>query len=355
MLDALTGHLAALRRHEPARLQAWLGRVGSGRTVLAHEAAKRAAHDGWAPAIVSVTRGGRLEHDLARGAAAAILHHGRRHPDEPVLADLLGVVRAYADAHELELPLEVPAAEISWPGTRYADAGVLLERLADGMEGIDAGILLLLDNVDGADAAARHDVLTAAAELTGAGRALAMVVTGLPGAVPPELVETRVIGPLTPPEVFDAVAWPAAELGVEVSHETIAAIGRRTSGHPFFVQAFAREAWITAAGKAITPDDVAAVALPVERALKASFFAPVLDGLSPTELRFVRAVADAAPHPTFTDVANRLGDPVRFDPATSRLAPIRDELLERGVLSSPDGESLEFALPFFEQYVHVTD
>lgn len=355
VLDALSAQLVALRQREPGRVQAWLGQVGSGRTVLAHEAAKRAASDGWAPAIVSVGHGGRLEHDVARGMAAAVLHHGRRHPDETVLAGLLGVVRAYAEAHDMDLPLELAAAEISWPGTRHADVGVLMERLADGMERVGAGVLLVLDNVDGADADARRDVLTAAAELMAGGRALALVVTGLPGSVPPELAQIRPIGPLSPPELFDAVAWPAAEKGVQVGHEAIAAIGRRTSGHPFFVQAFAREAWLTAVGTAITPDDVAAVALPVERALKRSFFAPVLDGLSPTELRFVRAVADAAPAATFAEVARRLGDPVRFDPATSRLAPVRDELLARGVLSSPDGELLEFALPYFEQYVHVVD
>lgn len=355
VLDVLGDHLDAVHAGTGARVQAWTGRVGSGRTVLAHEAAKRAAQQGWAPAIVTVQRGTALEHDLARGAAAALLHRGRRHPEEHLLGELLGVVRSYAEAHGLELPLEPAAADISWSGERYADAGMMLERLATALRGVGAGLFLVFDDLDHAEPAARRDLLTAAAELTGAGSAFSMVASALPGSLPDELVVTTAIGPLTPPELFDAVSWPAAELGVEVAHDTIAAIGRRTAGHPYFVQAFAREAWITAAGQRITPDDVAAVALPVERALKASFFAPVLDGLSPAEVRFVRAVADAGSAPTFAEVANRLGDPVRFDPATSRLAPVRDELLARGVLCRLEGDRLQFALPLFERYVHTAD
>ena len=104
----------------------------------------------------------------------------------------------------------------------------------------------------------------------------------------------------------------------------------------------------------MTPDDVAAVTLPVERDLKQTFFAPVLDTLDPSERRFLRALAEEGTEAPFADVARRLGDPVRFDPATSRLAPTRDALLRRGVVFERDGR-LGFALPYFERYLHATD
>jgi len=355
LLDALGDRIAALQRGEPARPLAWLGRVGEGRTAVLHEAAKRAAAQGWAPAIATVTREVPLEHELARGIAAAVLHHGRKHPDEPKLVELLGVARAYAAAHDLDLPLEAPMAEISWPGTRLGDAGALFERVADGLRSIGSGCFLALDDADHADREVCRDVIAAAGQLAGAGRAFLLVVTGLPGTMPAELTEQTVLGPLTPPDVLDALSWPAAERGIEIRHDTVAAIGRRTQGHPYFVQAFAKAAWAHSDQHRVTPDDITAVALDVERDLRASFFAPVLDGLSSSELRFVRAVADAGRRATFAEVANRLGDPVRFDPATSRLAPIRDDLLARGVLYVGEGEVLEFALPYLERYVRTTD
>ena len=108
-------------------------------------------------------------------------------------------------------------------------------------------------------------------------------------------------------------------------------------------------------GRRITPELIGEVALTVERELRSSFFAPVLDGLTAAELRFVRAVGDAGEREDFGEIARRLGDAVRFDPATSRLAPIRDALVERGVLYTDDGGRLRFALPLFERYIRSTD
>ncbi|MEZ5255598.1 MAG: hypothetical protein R2705_01485 [Ilumatobacteraceae bacterium] len=66
---------------------------------------------------------------------------------------------------------------------------------------------------------------------------------GLPGTVPASFANLAELGPLTPPEVHEALAAPAEPLGVHIPPETVAAIGRRTGGHPYFVQAFAAAAW----------------------------------------------------------------------------------------------------------------
>jgi hypothetical protein len=355
LLDALGDSLGALHRAEPARPLAWLGRVGVGRTALLHEAARRASAQGWAAAVITIVRDSPIEHELARGVAAALVHYGRRHADEPKLVELLGVARAYAAAHDLDLPIEAPMPEISWPGSRRSDAGALLERVADGLRAIGSGCFLAIDDLDHAPLDARLDIVGAVTQLAGAGRSVLVAVTGLPGTVPDSLARCHELATLSPPEVLDALAGPAAEHRVEVGHETVAAIGRRTGGHPYFVQAFARAAWLDADGPALTPELIAAVALRVERELRSSFFAPVLDGLSPAELRFVRAVADAEENEGFAEIARRLGDAVRFDPATSRLAPVLAGLVDRGVLYTDGDDRLRFALPYFERYVHSTD
>ncbi len=353
ILAALDDSIAALSRSESTTCTGWLGRVGSGRTSLLHEAARTAARHGWAAAVVGLDGTEPIEHELARGVAAAIVRLGRRHPDEPKLVELLGVARAYASANGLDLPIETPMPEISWPGNRTSDAGALFERVADGLASIGAGCFLAVDDLDRSPDGA--EILAAAAQLASAGRRFLMAVTGLPGTIDVRLAEIGSVGPLSPPEVHEALAAPAAELGVTIGPDTIAAIGRRTDGHPLFVQAFARAAWNVAEDDRITPDDVAAVTMGVERELRASYFSPVLDGLTSTELRFVRAVADADQRDDFVAIARRLGDAVRFDPATSRLAPIRDALVDRRVLFTDAGGELCFALPYLERYVRTTD
>ncbi|MEZ5255599.1 MAG: hypothetical protein R2705_01490 [Ilumatobacteraceae bacterium] len=81
----------------------------------------------------------------------------------------------------------------------------------------------------------------------------------------------------------------------------------------------------------------------------------MLDTLDPSERRFLRALAEEGPRCCSVDVARRLGDPVRFDPATSRLAPTRDASLRRGVVFERDGRPGFALAAYFERHLHATD
>ncbi len=354
-LAAIDVAIERLGDGQPARTIGWIGLRGSGRTAIGHEAAKRAARLGWAPAIVSVERGGRLEHDLARGVAAALLHHRRRHPAEERIGEMLGAARAYAGHHGLDLPVDGPDAEISWPGTTLADAGALLERIADGLRSIGAGCLLVFDDVELADPTVFAALFGAAALIAGAGKPALLAATALPGSVRLDTLDLHPLGALGPADVDEALTGPAARQGVSIGRDTVAAIGRRTDGHPLFVQAFAAHAWQRLDGPDLLPEHVADAAFDAEQDLRATFFSPVLDGLTPAELRFARALADEGGAATFDQIARRLGDPVRFDPATSRLAPVRDALLRDRVLIDTGDGLLRLAVPYLERYLRVAD
>ena len=114
-----------------------------------------------------------------------------------------------------------------------------------------------------------------------------------------------------------------------------------------------RAAWEAATGPIITPDDVEAGSHAAEVAMMTEFFGPVLDELSPPERRFLRAMADVGANPTFALMSRRLGDTDRFDRSRSSLAQIRDALLDRRVIYQV-GDTLHYALPYFERYVRAT-
>ena len=318
---------------------------------MAHEAARHAAAEKWAPAVVTVEPGTPIEHALARGLAASVLRRLRRHPGDDHLTQALGVIRSYGLAHDLELPIEATQLEVSWPGSRYADAGALFEKVADAMRTRRSGTFLALDDAGRLPREHVADVLRAAGEISGAGKAFELVVTGLPGTIPPGAPRFAELRSLTPPEVLDALAWPAAELGVELRHDTVAAIGRRTGGHPYYVQSFAEAAWQVADNGRITPSDIAHVAWDVEQRLGTTVFAPAVAGLGPGELAFAETVARLRGEATFAAVATALGDASAVDPDASALAPIRDRLLHDEVLFVGQSGVLEFVVPYLDRYL----
>lgn len=346
-LDALGTALDALAAGRAARPQIWLGRLGTGRSALAHEAARRAARRGWAVAVVSVEAGGRLEHDLARGVAAALLRLQRRLPGEGRLAELLGVARAYAGQHLLELPVEGPAAEVSWPGTTLADAGALLERVADALGSIGSGCLLAFDDLDLADRSTVADVLSAGALLAGAAKPVVICATGLPGTIPLTGCEMSRIGALDPPAVLDALAGPAVELGVVVGRDTVAAIGRRTGGYPLYVQSFAAHAWRWLDGPALLPAHVDAGASGAEAELRAQVFEPALAGCDDAGRAVCHVLAGMGGRATWDRIVEAAAQQVGRDD----LEGTRDALLAGRVLVTDDDGQLAFAIPYLERYL----
>ncbi len=302
-------------------------------------------------AVISAAPGVRLEHDLARGVAAALLRLQQRLPGEVRLAELLGVTRAYAGQHLLELPVDGPPAEVSWPGSTLADAGALLERVADGLGVIGSGCLLVFDDLDVADRSAAADVLAAGGLLAGAAKPLVMCATGLPGAVPTTGCDVSAIGALDPPAVLDALAGPAVELGVVVGRDTVAAIGRRTGGYPLYVQSFAAHAWARLDGAALLPTHVAAGAATAEAELRAEVFEPALAGCGGPRLAFCRALARLGGRGTVEQVATELAASTGGTSAAGDVVASSDALLDARVLCTDDAEHLAFAVPLLERYV----
>jgi hypothetical protein len=81
-------------------------------------------------------------------------------------------------------------------------------------------------------------------------------------------------------------------------------------------------------------------------ALDAGFFGVRFDRLSPTEKRYLRAMAALGPGPHRSgDVARVLGRKVES------LAPLRSRLISKGMVWSPGHGDTAFTVPLFDEFM----
>ena len=154
------------------------------------------------------------------------------------------------------------------------------------------------------------------------------------------------MGPLPDAAAREAIAAPAARSGVKFTKPALDEILRQTQGYPYFLQEWGKHSWTCAKQ---SPIDLADVQVATQQALAdldASFFRVRLDRLSPSEKRYLRAMAELGPGPHRSgDIAQMLGREVQT------VAPIRAKLIEKGMVYSPSHGDTGFTVPLFDAFM----
>ena len=160
------------------------------------------------------------------------------------------------------------------------------------------------------------------------------------------LFEFPEIGPLTPEDARLAIAKPENDQGVEIEADALDAIISQTQCYPYFLQEWGKHVWDVAEAPPITASNVQVASKHAISALDESFFLVRFDRLTPSEKRYVRAMAQlgAGPHRS-GDIANEL------DRAVSSLAPTRSQLINKGMIWSPRHGDTAFTVPMFDDFM----
>ena len=155
------------------------------------------------------------------------------------------------------------------------------------------------------------------------------------------------IGPLAPDATRLAIAKPARDLGVDVTHEALDRLVVETRGYPYFVQEWGKHSWDAADASPITRLDVDNASASAIAALDESFFRVRFDRLTPGEKRYLRAMAELGPGPHRSgDIAESLGREV------TSLGPTRNKLIAKGMIWSPHHGDTAFTVPLFDEFMH---
>jgi len=143
-----------------------------------------------------------------------------------------------------------------------------------------------------------------------------------------------------------ALRVPAKKEGVDFAQEAIAEILRHTMGYPYFLQEWGRHAWNVADASPISRADARRATTLALAELDAGFFRVRFDRLTPTEKRYLRAMAELGPGPHRSgDIAERLGKGV------TSVAPVRNVLIAKGMIYSPAHGDTAFTVPLFDGFM----
>jgi len=255
---------------------------------------------------------------------------------------------------EVGLDLE-PELGLADNGDLEGDLAVLLEQVGLAAQSAKTAVVMFIDELQyvkepqfAALITALHRCAQAKLPVTviGAGLPQLLARAGEAKSYSERLFDYPMVGPLSREDAQLAITRPAQAHGVAFLPEAIDEIYRDTEGYPFFLQMWSKYSWDVATESPITRDDVLRARALTQADLDESFFKTRFERCTPSERRYLRAMASlgAGPHRS-GDIANALGRDIK------QLGMVRSSLINKGMVWSPSHGDTAFTVPLFDQFM----
>lgn len=154
------------------------------------------------------------------------------------------------------------------------------------------------------------------------------------------------IGSLQGNDARLALVEPAESENAVFTDDAVSLAIEITRGYPYFIQELGYQVWTIAVANRITREDVELAKDAYEAKLDSSFFRVRLDRATPLQTAYMRAMAELGPEPQkAADVARLLGRD------STQLGPTRAELIEMGLLYTPEHGYAAFTVPDFDKFM----
>ncbi|MDE0347987.1 MAG: ATP-binding protein [Boseongicola sp.] len=361
--DVLDSARVSLRRAvagKNARHMMLLGLRGTGKTALLNAIERVALEERHLVTRLEAPEGKPLAEMLATGIRKVLRSLSTVEAAKDLAAQGLGVLKSLASTVKklsaFGASIEVDAV----PGE--ADSGDLENDLPDAFAAVGRaaaaagkGWTLLIDEVqylERADLSAlivalhRMNQVQAPVVFVGAGLPQVARLAGDAKSYAERLFAYPEIGALDPDAARLAIRKPIEDEGASIGAAALDAIAKGTQGYPFYLQAWGSEVWDQAEGPSVDMSDALNAQRRALEALDDGFFKVRTDRLTPTEMAFVRAMADLGdgPYP-IAEVAAALGK------SLGSLGPTRANIIAKGMIYSFGHGVLDFTVPLFADHL----
>jgi len=373
-LTAFDVVLERIAHGRPERSLVLTGLRGVGKTVLLNQLRSAAIARGWGTGKIEARPDQSLRRPVSSALHMALRELGPRHGDQESVAEVLGVLKAFA-LREAGGASGGPAKVrdrwqpgIDVPATSgRADSGDmeidLVELLSDaaGLAGdLGSGIALFIDEMQDVQPDEVSAICAACHELSQQGAPLIVVGAGLPH-LPAVLSASKSyserlfrylrIDRLDRPAADRALLAPAGREDVEFEPAALDALYAAADGYPYFVQAYGKVTWDVAAASPITADDVAVAAPAAEAELAVGFFGSRYDRATPAEREYMHAMAELGGPSGAAVATSEVAVSLGRKPAS--LSPARDSLIKKGLVYSAERGAVAFTVPHFGKFLRA--
>lgn len=339
-----------------AKSMMMLGLRGVGKTVLLNELEQRAESLKCQTAIFEIDPDKTLAAQLAPQLHRILLRLDRIKRAGHEIQTAFGALRAFASVFKVQLgDLEFGLAQQAATGDLAIDLTDLLVAIGEAADKRETAVVLLVDEVQyvtkndlGALIMGLHKVSQRQLPLIliGAGLPQLARLAGDAKSYAERLFDYPPIGQLDPASARRALQAPALREGVAYTDEALDFILTQTEGYPFYLQVWGSKCWEVATESPITLENAKAASEQAIALLDEGIFNVRLARLTDRQKAFARAIAEFGPKPvSSTTVANAMGL------SLSQAAPLREELIRKGMAYSPDRGLIGFTVPKFDEFM----
>ena len=336
------------------------GLRGVGKTVLLTRFARMARDEDWIVAQVEAKSGRSMREMVGEALHDNLVDLARPGVGTRVLKALKTAVSFKASYDALGtwnfgLNLSDSPGGGANTGTFESDLGKLLRDLSGAAEEKNVGLAVLVDEAQDLP----DDELIALCSIIHAANQrqdrLVLALAGLP-SLPRKLAEAKsyaerlfsyhTVGELSDEDAEAALVTPAQSEGAAWEPRAVEHVVRASAGYPYFLQQYGQDAWNAAPGSPITQADARVGVATGELALDTGFFRIRWDRATTAEKEYLRAMAVDGDHGSASgEVAARLHK------KTTALGPVRANLINKGLVYSPDHGIVAYTVPAMAEFV----
>ena len=345
----------------PTKSAMMLGLRGVGKTVLLNLIREEAEASGIYTMPIEAPESQSLPSILAPRLYTALLKLSRRSAAKELaqraLRGLAGFVKALKVTYrDIEVGLDVsPEPGLADNGNLESDLQELFEAIGAAARADETCVAFCFDELQYVPEEQLEALIIALHRISQRRLPVTMLGAGLPQvrgrmgrakSYAERLFDFSEIGPLSREDAMLALDKPAREEGVEIEPQALEEIVSKTQCYPYFLQEWGKHVWDVAENSPITVSDVEMASRQVMAALDQSFFLVRFDRLSPTEKKYLRTMAElgAGSHRS-GNIAKKLNRRV------TSLAPIRSQLINKGMIWSPSHGDTAFTVPMFDEFM----
>lgn len=339
----------------------FIGLRGVGKTVLLNEVQKIAEEEGCKTLYLEAHDGKTLAQLLAPGLRRMLQAPDAMAKATEATKRAVRVLRSFVGAlkvkiGDLDIGIDIPAEKgVADSGDLEADLTELFLAVGEAAKSREATVVITLDELQYLTEVELSALIMALHRISQKSLPLLLIGAGLPQLVgqmgesksyAERLFDFPRIGQLEPQDARAALEEPAIREGVAFTDEALAQIIGITEGYPYFLQEWGYHVWNLAETSPITVADAHAANSKATQRLDESFFRVRFDRLTPREKDYLRAMAELGPGPHRSgDIAEKLGVMVES------VAPLRSNLIRKGMIYSPQHGDTAFTVPLFDQYM----
>jgi hypothetical protein len=350
-----------VRRGLPARSVLMVGLRGVGKTVLLDRMRDDSENLGIHTIRIEAPERRSLPALLAPELRTALLRMSRIEAAKSAAQRGLRALAGFAKAlkvkfGDIEVGIDLePEPGLADNGDLEHDLPALMEAAGAAAHAADTALILFIDELQYVEENQLAILITALHRCAQRRLPIALVGAGLPQlrgkmgeakSYAERLFEFPEVGALPEAAATLAIAKPVQDQGIAIAADAVRRIIAYTHGYPYFLQTWGKYAWDIARASPITADDVERASAVAVAELDSSFFRVRFDRLTPSEKRYLRAMAELGPGPHRSgDIAKRLGVQV------TSLGPIRSQLIVKGMIWSPTHGDTAFTVPLFDEFM----